>query len=125
MSRWSDRGQVDPLPALVAVAALGVGLSLYAGAVSDALGETRQPHADRVLDTVHDRLAPDGVVRVPRLASAVDRRGVQVNATLTTRHRRWTAGPTPPSHAASARRQVSIQRGRARVRPGRLRVSVW
>ena len=125
MSRSSDRGQVEPLAALVAVAALGVGLSLYAGVVSDALDATDEPRTEQVLERVHDRTAPNGVVDPRRLADVVNRSRPHVNATLATGTRRWTAGPSRPARADIARRQVSIRLAPARVRAGRLRVSVW
>ena len=40
MSSWSGRAQTEPLAALVAVFALGVGLSLYAGALEGSAPET-------------------------------------------------------------------------------------
>lgn len=125
MLRSSDRGQVDPLVALVAVAALGLGLSLYAGTVNQAIDTDRGADAERVLETVHDRVAPDGVARPSRLDDAMGRPGLRVNVTLTTRSHRWTAGPTPPTSADSADRRVSVPLDPGRVRPGRLRVSVW
>jgi hypothetical protein len=125
MSRSSGRGQVDPFAALVAVAALGVGLSLYAGVVSDTLEADDEPRTEQVLEQVHDRTAPNGVVDPRRLTDVVSRSRPHVNATLATRTRRWTAGPPRPAGADTARRRVSIRLGPARVRAGRLRVSVW
>lgn len=125
MSRSSGRGQVDPLVALVGVAAVGLGLSLYAGVVADALSMPSGRAPTDALDAVHDRVAPSGVVAPDRLDGATAWRGRQVNATLRTRDRRWAVGPSPPEPADSAARRVSVRRGPARVRPGRLRVTVW
>ncbi|WP_255150674.1 DUF7285 family protein [Halorarius halobius] len=125
MSRSSDRAQVDPLVALVGVAAVGLGLSLYAGVVADTLEEPTGRAPTDALDAVHDRTAPNGVVDPGRLDGATAWRGKRVNATLRTRNGRWSVGPVPPRTADSAARRVSVRRGPARIKAGRLRVSVW
>lgn len=126
MSRSSDSGQVEPLAALVAAAAVCLGLSLYAGLVVEVLPGSGDADAEQVLDTVHDRLAPNGVVRPDRLAaSTTSPAGLRVNVTLDTSSTRRTVGPSPPAGASTAGRHVSVRRSPARIHAGRLRVVVW
>jgi hypothetical protein len=114
------------LPALVAVGAVCLGLSLYAGVASDALATSPGPDADPALDAVHDHAAENGVVDPDRLASAPAPDGRSVNATLVAGERRWTAGPTPTANRGDrASRTASVRLGPGRIRPGRLRVVVW
>lgn len=126
MSRWSARGQVEPLAAFVAMASVCLGLSLYAGVVADALPGRDSPDTEAALDAVHDRLAPNGVASPEGFSAAVrPPDGLQLNATLTTTAERWTSGPTPPATATSASRRLSVRLAPARVRPATLRVTVW
>jgi len=63
--RWSlsdDRGQAEPIPALVAVAAVCLGVSLYAGYAADALpGTSDRAVEETTLDTVWTELGEDGL----------------------------------------------------------------
>ena len=115
------RGQVEPIAALVALLAVGVGLSLYAGAIAsvDATTESRET-ADVVLDRVHDEITVAGVSHPDRLAVPADipisdRR---VGVGLFTREGRWLAGkrnasrPYPPD-VTVVERTVSV-----RIAPG-------
>ena len=124
MSRSSDRGVAEPLAALVAVAAVCVGLSIYAGLAVDALPSS-EPKPDATLRIVTDEVAPDGVARPARLRDVSRPQSARLNASLAVGSLRWTTGPTPPSHAASANRRLPVRTGPATVRPGRLRVVVW
>ncbi|MFB6304535.1 MAG: hypothetical protein ABEH47_05165 [Haloferacaceae archaeon] len=130
MSRSSARrGQVEPTAALVAVLAVGAGLSLYAGAVEDAPLNDDRDVAPVALDSVRDAASTAGVLDPGELAGAVRRetpRGYRLNATLAAGGRRWTAGPPRPASGtdrASVRTSVGL--GPGRVRPGQLRVVVW
>lgn len=127
MSRSSGRGQVDPLPALVAVAAITLGLSTYAGVLDDALPETRGPDAEVALDAVYDAAARNGIVRPARFdaSSLSTPTGRRVNATLDVGERRWTFGPRPPDGTARADRRVPVALAPGRVTPGELEVVVW
>lgn len=123
-----DRGQTEPFAALVAVVALGLALSLYAGVLSSV----RQPAgtddvADRTLDAVHRAASDAAVVNASRLDAA---RGTgpprrQVNATLRTEDRRWASGPEPAGDVARAGTYVPVSLGRGRISRGRLTVRVW
>lgn len=118
---------MEPLAALVALAAVALALSLYAGVLEASLpgdsDRTAAVTADRALAAV----APDGVARPARLADAlvVAPEGYRLNATLTTGDRRWTAGPDRPPDRDGQRRQVAVRPEPGRVRPGALRVVVW
>lgn len=128
MSRSSGRAQVEPLVALVAVAAVCLGLSLYAGVLDDVLRDrseraTPETVADRALAAV----APAGVARPALLpeAAATAPDGYRVNATLLTGDRRFAAGPAPPAGARTATRPTGVRVAPGDVRPGALRVVVW
>ncbi|WP_424000036.1 DUF7285 family protein [Haloarcula salina] len=130
MSRSSDRATTEPLAALVAVFAVGVGLSLYAGVLDDAFGSLEQ---DRIVaaptaDAVEQRLSSAGVVDPARTDSALDAlpAGYRGNVTVSvTDAGRWSTGPTPPAGADSDTRIVSVRVAPGTVRRGRLRVRVW
>lgn len=122
------RGQVEPLPALVAVAVVGAALSLYAGSLAGALpGDDGRSVADATLVRASDRLLADGVAAPDDLgrARAAAPDGYAVNATIDAGDRRWSVGPTPPTGAASASRPVGVRRSPTAVDAGRLRVVVW
>lgn len=118
---------MEPLAALVALVAVTLALSLYAGVLEANLPDrgdrTSAVTADRALAAV----APDGVARPERLADAVAAapEGYRLNATLTTGDHRWTAGPDRPPDRDGQRRQVAVRPEPGRVRPGALRVVVW
>lgn len=124
MSRSSAEGQTEPLAALVAVAAVCLALSLYAGLVDERLPTATGPDATAAVERVLDHVAPDGVVEPARL-DAVATPTARLNVSVAVDGRAWTVGPTPPPDANTARRRVPISRGPARVTAGRLRVSVW
>jgi len=132
MRRSSGRAQVEPTAALAAVFAVCVGLSIYAGVAGDAVtGGPLSPGPDvtarQTADAVADTARSSGVVLPGRLAGALDAgpSGRRVNATLSTADRRWTAGPTPPAGATTARIRVAARVGPAEVDPATLRVEVW
>lgn len=124
----SARGQTEPLAALVAVAAVGVGLSLYAGGLDDALAETPDREiAEPTLDRIEVTIAPDGVVRPTLLEDGQEQgpAGHRLNLTLSTADHRWTAGPVPDNDSRDvAQRPVSVRVGPTDVRPGTLEAVV-
>lgn len=135
MSRSSARrGQAEPLAALVAVVAVGAGVSLYAGALADARiagagpGSDPDATAGTAADRALERVAPVGVARPGRMADlpSVAPSGYRLNATLTCGTERWTVGPpAPPSATARADRPTSVRTAPGRIRPGTLRVVIW
>mgnify|MGYP000533686471 CR=1 FL=1 len=114
--------------ALVAVAAVSLALSLYAGVLDDALpGERERELPETTLSAVDDHLAPAGVVEPARLSDAVDAgpSGYHTNVSVTADGRQWQAGPVAPNGAGTASEQVSVRTRSAHVDAGRLRVTVW
>lgn len=126
MSRSSGRGQTTPLGALVAVAAVCVGLSLYAGVVVDVRAgvDGAGTDAETALETVADDIAPAGVAR-PDLLNGTIRPGRSANVSLAVGEHSWTVGRTPPADADRARTRLPVRVGAGAVNAGRLRVVVW
>jgi len=129
MSRWSARrGQVEPLAAIVAVFAVGAGLTVYAGVLDGTLpGQDRTQVAEPTLDRLESSVAASGIVEPGELADAqsVAPEGYRLNATLETADDRWQTGPAPPARAQTANERVSVRVEAGRIRPGRLTVRVW
>ena len=129
MSRSSARAQVEPIAALVAVLAVGIGLSLYAGALDDRLAASGndRDRAGTAADRLVVELSAFDAVEPPtsKEVTAAAPTNYALNATLTTDGHRWTAGPAPPGEADRTERNVSVRVSPGRVRPGRLEVSVW
>ncbi|WP_232687339.1 DUF7285 family protein [Halobacterium zhouii] len=131
MSRSSARrAQVEPLPALAAVAVVCLAVGAYGAVRLDVLPESENgAPAEQVLVDAVDAATADGdvVVDPSRLESqAVTPRGYAVAVTVTASGREWTAGASnPPSGAATASRPVPIRTRSGRVVPGRFVVEVW
>lgn len=128
MSRSSARGQTEPLAALVAVAALGIGLSMYAGVLDATLPTDRDRSvAPAAAERVDQRVAPDGVADpdlVPE-SHAVGPDGYATNVTLRAAGEGWSSGPAVPAGADTATERLGVRLGPGRVEPGRLTVTVW
>lgn len=129
MPSSSDSGQTEPLAALAAVFALGVGLTLYAGALDSTLPRLS---SDREMSaTAADRLTAEasslGAVDPPvsSAVSAARPTGHRLNATLQTADSKWHVGPPTPRDIECERRRVSVRVSSGRVRPGRLEVCAW
>lgn len=127
------RGQLEPVPALVAALVVGAALTAYVGALDDALDRYRPDRdlARRALDAVGDHLRRGGAARPERLET-VDRvapEGRRLNATLAADGRQWHAGPPVRDPTAPAvergRRRVAVRLAPGRVRTGWLEVAVW
>jgi hypothetical protein len=127
MRRSSDRAQVEPIPALVAVAVVSAALVTYAGVVGDVRPATGDPSvAASTLERCRNALSSFGVLRPERLDAATGRApsGWRINVTLSADGRRWSDGDAPPARAETASELASVAvNGRPRV--GRLRVVVW
>lgn len=124
---FGARAQVEPLPALVAVAVVGAALSLYAGSLTGLPTDDGRSTADATLVRASDRLLEDGVAAPGDLdrARAAAPDGYAANVTLDAGDRRWSVGPEPPAGAGVASRPVGVRRSPATVDAGRLRVVVW
>ncbi|WP_335999877.1 DUF7285 family protein [Halorientalis halophila] len=129
MSRSSAcRGQVEPIAAIVAVFAVGVGLTIYTGAVQDALPGTQPRNvAQPTLSAVEDHISEAGVIDPERLRESTEHApdGRTLNATLRVGDRRWAIGPRPPESARQASTRASVRLRPGTIRPGRLTVRVW
>ena len=130
MSPSSDRGTAEPLAALVAVFAVGLGLALYAGVLDDAFGTLDDDRniATPTADTVEQQLSTAGVVQPERVDAALQAvpASYHGNATVTaTTGERWAVGREPPGRADTETRTVSVRIGPGAVRRGRLTVRVW
>lgn len=125
MSHSSGRGYVEPVAALAAVFALGLGLTVYAG----TLHETRPANDRQVAETVLASLQQDaavlGTLEPARLRRAEPPANWSANVTLVTADGRWVHGNVPPPRARRASAQVAVRRAPGRVLPGRLEVAVW
>lgn len=151
MSRSStcERGQTEPLAALVAVAALSVGLALYGGALEAVLpGTAERDIADPTLDRVWAQIGSDGVydpagrpltdridagsmpdgyavrVAVTRPKAGTTARQT-VDEALVTRGDAGSTTDGPPASAESVRRPIPVVSGDGSVDTGTLRVMVW
>lgn len=129
MSRSSaseeNRGQVQPIPALIAVLALTLALTAYADVTQSLPSQDDPTPADPALKRVEANATTGALLDPAALsptAAALD--GYHVNVTLRTAERRVTAGPTPPEGAADASSRVAVD-SRGRVVPGVLEVEVW
>lgn len=129
MSSSSGRGQVEPLAALAAVFAVGVGLALYAGALDSTLATlgTDRTVAPAATDRFVAAASTFGVVDPPLEDALAASRptGHRLNATLRTANETWAAGPRTPGRAACERRRVGARVAPGRVRPARLEVCAW
>lgn len=129
MPSSSDRGQTEPLAALVAVVALGVGLSIYVGVLDSTLtslagGNDMAPIA---AETLVAEASAFGVVQPP-LGAAVDAarpNGHAMNVTLRAESRTWDDGPARTDVADCVTRTVSVRTAPGTVRPGTVEVCVW
>jgi hypothetical protein len=129
MSSSSGRGQVEPLAALAAVFAVGIGLVLYAGALDATLPalEDEREMAPAATDRFVAEASSFGAVAPPfgDAAAAARPTGYHLNATVRARTTAWTVGrPAPPS-AECQRRRVGARTAPGRIRPARVEVCVW
>lgn len=122
------RGQASPTAALVAVAAVGLGLSLYAAVFAGVVPGTDRDVATPTLSQVHDAVTSADVAEPEGLDSAVDAgpRGWTLHVELRASAQQWTAGtqPTPDAESQSAGRRVPVRTSPGRVQSGWLRVVV-
>lgn len=125
----SDRAQTEPIAALAAVFAVGIALTLYAGAVDSTLPALTSER--EMAPTAADRLLAEaealGAVRPPIDGPAAEARptGYELNATLRAEESVWTAGEPRGDTAECDRRTTGVRVAPGQVRPGLLEVCVW
>ncbi|MEF8775215.1 MAG: hypothetical protein V5A43_01770 [Haloarculaceae archaeon] len=125
MRHSSARAGTEPLAALAAVFAVGVGLAAFAGAVP-VPDPTGSPDPAAVLQEVRLDATTDGVLHPTALdvGESVPA-GWQVNVTLETPTGRRHLGPEPPDRAERADRSVTVAQAPGVLVPGHLEVEVW
>lgn len=109
--------------------ALGIGLSLYVGALDSTLpsltveSEMAPVAADRFVDEASSL----GVLQPPieGPADAASPNGYGMNATLRSGSDVWHGGPTRSSAGDCVRRTVRVRTAPGIVRPGTLEVCTW
>lgn len=153
-SSTSERGQTEPLAALVAVSALVAGIGLYGFYLTDTLpGTTDRTTETTALERIADDLENDGVVRAydDDLATGIETgslphgRNVYVRLTIVADGRETVVGTAafgtdgtsspdaiddeeldgPPDGAGVAERSVAVATAPGDVRRGTLLVGVW
>lgn len=142
-----NRGQTEPLAALVSVAVVCLALGLYVGVFGDRLPEvgTDRDLSAPTMEAVWEDVRTDGTVeRRTDLRTAIDQKslpeGHAVSITVTTidedgrleRTGRISFDPRgeptsvePPERADRVTRPVAVRLEPGDVRPGRLTVEVW
>jgi hypothetical protein len=123
------RGHVEPVAALVAVVAIGMGLTFYATTLDRSMAaydggrDLAEPTADRVRRAVTE----GGVLSPADLSAGLDATpaGYRLWVGLDAGDRSWDVGPSPPPEARHTTRLVSVRVGPGNVRPGELEVAVW
>jgi hypothetical protein len=144
--KTGERGGVEPLAALVSVAAICLAVSVYAGFASVTIagsgdGQVGRATVDSVWTTLAENGVVDGSTRVAnRLGPATLPRGhrVAVKITVVGDDGRLesvgaaTFGPDartadlePPPTAGESGRPVPVRVDEGDIRPGRLTVVVW
>ncbi|WP_382209916.1 DUF7285 family protein [Halorussus caseinilyticus] len=115
------------MAALVAVFAVGVALTTYAGVLDATIPTPDRNLADPTVERAERTLGDPGVADPQALAAGLRAGpdGYDLNLTLEATGRTWHAGPTPPPNADTAALAVSVRLGPGRMRPGRLRAEVW
>ena len=125
----SDRAQTEPLAALVAVFALGVGLSLYVGVLDSTFAALSDD--SEITPTAADKLTSEassfGIVQPPidDAVAAAKPNGYRMNATLRADGSTWSGGPQNGAVSDCVDRSVSVRTAPGTVRRGNLEVCIW
>lgn len=122
-----ERAQTEPLAAIAALLAVGIGLALFAGASADAPSGPDRSVAEPALERAGDVLLRDGVVDPGGLPdpASIAPAGHDARLTVLVDGRSYAVGPAPPAGAGRASRPVTVRVGPGDQRPGRLVVEVW
>ncbi|MFW5948382.1 MAG: DUF7285 family protein [Halolamina sp.] len=122
------RGQASPTASLVAVAAVGLGLSLYATVFVGAVPTAERDVATPTLSNVHDAVTSADVADPQRVEAAVEAgpAGWSLRVELRAGEQHWRAGSLPAAESArqSAGRRVPVRTSPGRVQAGWLRVVI-
>lgn len=123
----ADRGQTEPLAALAALLAVGIGLAVFAGAAGQAPAVSDRSLAEPALERTAVTVLADGVVDPKELPDpeTVAPDGYEARVTLLFANRERHVGPRPPADADRASRPVTVRVAPGDQRPGRLVVEVW
>ncbi|GAB3686202.1 hypothetical protein GCM10028857_17900 [Salinarchaeum chitinilyticum] len=121
------RGQAEPIAAIVAVLAIGMGLAMYAGVAADRSPSTDPTDAEATMAQVTAKLAPDGVVAndADLAPEQFTRPGEAGRIELAYRNTTDASGPTPPPDADVASRPVTVQIAPSWQVAGNLTLWVW
>ncbi|MFB6153914.1 MAG: hypothetical protein ABEJ27_06645 [Halodesulfurarchaeum sp.] len=120
------RAQVEPLPALVALAVFAMALSVYGVAFGNVLPASQETSGSAIGTKALAAVTEGTVVRPGRLEAGVQSApsGHRVAIVVRVEDRIWRAGPSPPTDAHTISRTVIIRTADG-ARPGRIRVSTW
>ena len=125
----SDRAQTEPLAALVAVFALGLGLSLYAGVLDSTLPllSTEREITSTATDRFISESSSFGALDPPIADAVAASRptGYELNATVRAETSVWNGGPRRADSADCTTRSVSVRTAPGQIRPGRVEVCAW
>jgi len=123
----TGRAQAEPLAAIAALLAVGIGLALFAGASGTVPASSDRSVAGPALERASGELLRDGVVDPatvpdpPSIAPASH----EARITVLVAGREHAVGPEPPAEADRASRPVTVRVAPGDQRPGRLVVEVW
>ena len=116
------RGQVEPLPALLALAIFAIGLSLYGGTIADVVPGSGPTVSDATMRSVQSHLTVGPVVVPDRMADLDAALSAQYAVTLRADGRSWRWGERIEDPDGSRRVHVLVRTDRGEV-PGVLRVA--
>lgn len=121
------RGQTEPIAAIVAVLAIGVGIAMYAGVAADRSPAPESTDAEATMATLTAELAADGVLDADASLAPEQftRPGEAARIELSYRNTSEFYGGSPPPDATVARRPVTVQIGPGEQVAGELTVWVW
>ena len=141
-----DRGQSEPLAALLSVAAVCVAVSAYAGIVADSIPKTEsdravsEPAADSIWQEISENEIYDSSTDIESALSesslpqgyhvGVEVTVVDGGSVVTVGSARFdetgtVATAEPPEGTEVTERPVSVRLPSGEIRPGRLTVEVW
>lgn len=125
--RPGRRGQTEPIAALVAVLAIGIGIGLYAGVAADQESEPASTDAESTMERLAAAAIDDGVLDPVAAMQPWEyvRPGEAANVTIRVGGSEYSAGPVPPAGADATRRPVTVRTGPGEGQPGLVLLEVW